>query len=219
MDFARRVKQHLRPRQITGFSPHLIGGFDGKATQLIDVALVAHLRIQGRTCRDVPFLLVDMKQDIVIGRKWFEEHDVMLDVRRRQLLFPEGFQRETIPAEVAMDEEVRLSNPAFIAQRNRYGTNGDNPANDANDAKADCENARHRRLREAIHQRMTKLEKDLDTTARGITPNPPQPEPREYVNLEPRASPCMASHTRRDEGLRQMDRALRDKTQIETSRV
>lgn len=33
-------------------------------------------------------MVIDTRHDLILGKKWFDYHDVMVDVRRRRLLFP-----------------------------------------------------------------------------------------------------------------------------------
>ena len=102
--FAQRMIRLLNTPKITGFKPHLIGGFDGKPTQSVSYALLGHLRVQGRTTRNVPFIVLDMKYDIIIGRKWFVEHDVAVDPRRSQLLFPPHWEADPVIPDISRDE-------------------------------------------------------------------------------------------------------------------
>jgi hypothetical protein len=71
------------------FRPRPVGGFDNNgATQWINSTVRGHLTVQGRTVYDEPFLVIDSSHDVMIGRKWFERHDVLIDCKRRRLLFP-----------------------------------------------------------------------------------------------------------------------------------
>jgi predicted aspartyl protease len=114
--FAEKLKQYLQLEEIRGFRPHPVGSYDGKSTQYIDHALIGHLRIQGRTVPRVPFLVLNMKNDLIIGRKWFDAHDVQVDCRRRCLSFPEDWAPSPVPpCEIAMDQagEGLIQNPEF----------------------------------------------------------------------------------------------------------
>ena len=86
--FARKMLKVLGAEKITDFEPQPVGGFDGKATQMVDLVLKAHVTIQGRTLRNENLIVVDSPHDIIIGRKWFDYHDVLVDCKRRRLLPP-----------------------------------------------------------------------------------------------------------------------------------
>lgn len=100
--FAKKMLRLLRPRRIENFRPRTIGGFDGKVSQIIDVALEAHFRLCGVTNVGVPFLVIDMKYDFIVGRRWFEACDMLIDCKGRTLL-PKG---EWSPAPPARDIEI-----------------------------------------------------------------------------------------------------------------
>jgi hypothetical protein len=102
--FAQKLQKYLQLETITGFTPHPVGGFDGKTTQYIDTALRGHLRIQQHLLRDTYFLVLDMKHEVIIGRKWFDLHDVKVDCRNRCLMFPEDWLPEPSTYEIPMDE-------------------------------------------------------------------------------------------------------------------
>lgn len=87
--FAKKVKQRLKAPSITGFKPHYVGGFDGQSTQVVDVLLPLTFSICGRTMNRLPFIVLDMKYDIIIGKQWFEKYRVMIDPANRRLVFPE----------------------------------------------------------------------------------------------------------------------------------
>lgn len=85
--FAAKMIRNLGARRVSGFRPYLIGGFEGEMSQVIDTALVADLVIQGHRCPRLPMVVVDMKHDMIIGRKWLHEFDVRLNVRRQEMTF------------------------------------------------------------------------------------------------------------------------------------
>lgn len=93
---AKQALTYLRPEKITDFTPSPVAGFDGKATQLIDVALIMNLKIHGRNFLQVPFLVIDMKHDIILGRKWFEKHGVKIDCQEGKLEYSDEMQQSDI---------------------------------------------------------------------------------------------------------------------------
>ncbi|RKF80608.1 hypothetical protein GcM3_044018b [Golovinomyces cichoracearum] len=67
----KRALKYSKPRRVTDFPPSLIAGFYGKATQLIDIALIMNLKNDGSKLVNVQFLLINKKHDPVLRRKWF----------------------------------------------------------------------------------------------------------------------------------------------------
>lgn len=70
------------------FTCLLVVGFDGKATQLIDIALIMNLTIHGRNFLRIYFLVIDMMHGIIFGRKWFEKYGVKIDCQGKNLNIP-----------------------------------------------------------------------------------------------------------------------------------
>lgn len=64
--------------------------------------------MQHRLIAKVPFLVIDMRYDVIIGRKWLKLFDVALDVRRRRLLFPWEWEPQRIENHLAIDEAGKL---------------------------------------------------------------------------------------------------------------
>ncbi|KAK8130509.1 hypothetical protein PG999_002889 [Apiospora kogelbergensis] len=111
--FAARAVKYLNTPIITDFCPHAIGGFEGRASQVIDAAVVATFRIHGRATMKIPILVIDMKYDLIIGRKWFEEHDVILRPATRRLDYPDDWP-PTTSTDISLDEAGKLlKNPDY----------------------------------------------------------------------------------------------------------
>lgn len=114
ISFARRLIRHLHLPRVRNFNPQAAGGFEGQPTQLVDIALFGHFWIQSRLTAGVHFLVLDMPQDVIVGRKWMEKHDVSLDVRRRGLMFPEEWTPQRMGRHLAMDGAgALLKSPLF----------------------------------------------------------------------------------------------------------
>lgn len=105
LKFARRVLKLLRPRRITAFQPYPVGGYDRKSQQLVDVALQAAFRIDGRTELDAPMMVLDMHHDMIVGLKWYEHHEVNLIPHQRRLEFPPTWGPGPLPTDIPMDED------------------------------------------------------------------------------------------------------------------
>lgn len=82
---AIKVLKYLKPERVTNFPPSPVARFEDKATQLIDITLLINLKIHGRELQNGPILVINMKHDLILGRKWLEEHGVKLDCRENNL--------------------------------------------------------------------------------------------------------------------------------------
>lgn len=87
-DMAKKALKYLRPQRVTNFPPSPVAGFEGEATQLIDVALVMNFKIDCLELINVPFFVINMKHDLILGRNWFEQHGVIIDCREKQFFVP-----------------------------------------------------------------------------------------------------------------------------------
>ena len=108
VNFANRVLKYLRPQLLKDFEPAPIAGYNEKPSQTIDTAAVVHFRIQGRTVYNAPILILDMKHEVIVGKKYLEYHDVLVDSRRKRLLFPGDWHTECPSKEIAMDKSGDL---------------------------------------------------------------------------------------------------------------
>ena len=81
-------------------------GFSGSAGPQITHAIKLHLIVGGRRFLDQPFLILNLGQhEAIIGRRWFDEHDVWLDVRNRRLVWPH---------ERTLKDELESSQPKML---------------------------------------------------------------------------------------------------------
>lgn len=115
VDFARKIMGTLQLDRVSQFRIGKLAGFEGRNPQDIDVALRGHLRVQNRLIRYEWFLIIDTPTfDIVVGRKWFADHDVLVDCRRRRLLFPPDWEPDYYDTDICMDEHGELlKDPAY----------------------------------------------------------------------------------------------------------
>ena len=64
-------------------------GFSGSAGPQITHAIKLHLIIGRRRFLNKPFLILNLGQHVAItGRQWFYDHDILLDVPNRRLIWP-----------------------------------------------------------------------------------------------------------------------------------
>ncbi|KAI3220470.1 hypothetical protein DTO012A9_10171 [Penicillium roqueforti] len=67
-----------------------VRGFDGKLSRPITHAVVLTLSIDDRIQQQIPMLVADLgRHDMIIGRMWFAENDVLLDCRRHRMIWPD----------------------------------------------------------------------------------------------------------------------------------
>ncbi|OJD10397.1 hypothetical protein ACJ73_09811, partial [Blastomyces percursus] len=65
-------------------------GFDGKTSGQAGYVIGLHFQIAGRRFQKLPFLILDTgKQDLIVGRKFLEQHDIWLDVRNHRIIWPD----------------------------------------------------------------------------------------------------------------------------------
>ncbi|KAI3115141.1 hypothetical protein CBS147333_1538 [Penicillium roqueforti] len=103
-----------------------VRGFDGKLANPITHVVILTLNINGRVQQQVPMLVADLgKHDLILGRMWFSEHNVLLDCRRHRIIWP---QRESLFDEVA--GKLATPVPTQILKRNK-------PRNEKHQADAD----------------------------------------------------------------------------------
>jgi predicted aspartyl protease len=68
-----------------------IQGYDGKTSQQINYILFLAFEIDGHRFPETPMVVVDMnRHDLIFGRKWFSQFDVLLDCRRHSLVWPDS---------------------------------------------------------------------------------------------------------------------------------
>src|SRR5450631_4494801 len=51
-------------------------------------------------------VVVEMHHDIIIGREWFGRHDVLIDYKRRNLIWPDKRQEYLAAHEIALPKEL-----------------------------------------------------------------------------------------------------------------
>jgi len=98
--------------------PCYIRGYDSKSEFEITHAIKFNLAVGGRRFLEVPMLIADLgNHDMIIGRKWMAAQNVLLDVRNRRLLWPDGtspLDEAQIAQETAFEKEMLLK-PSPVA--------------------------------------------------------------------------------------------------------
>lgn len=69
-------------------------GYDGQQAQEINQLIQLSLGLDNRRFFQQPFILVHMKHDVIIGRKFFAKHQALVDCSNRQLIWRDGKDRE-----------------------------------------------------------------------------------------------------------------------------
>jgi hypothetical protein len=112
--YAARVCKHLNVSPIPLDQPVPVRGYNGAEGKPVTHLLVLNLSVDGHRQRNMPMLIVDLggRNDMIIGRKWFEQFDVMLDLRRKRLVWPEQ-HAELLPVReiVTKGEQLKPKQP------------------------------------------------------------------------------------------------------------
>ena len=84
-------------------------GFNGSDGPQITHAIKLHLIVGGQRFLNQTFLILNLGQhEVIIGRRWFAEHDVWLDVRNRRLIWP---------YEQTLKDELEASQPKILPKQ------------------------------------------------------------------------------------------------------
>ena len=104
-------------------------GFSGSDGPRITHAIKLHLIVGGRRFLNQTFLILNLGQhEAIIGRRWFAEHDVWLDVRNRRLIWPyeqtlkdelEASQPEILPKQILQRPRPRLEHQKDADRRDQ----------------------------------------------------------------------------------------------------
>jgi len=109
--FAIRLSKRLGiPIEKPGDSLKL-HGYDGKESDEIQEVFLCTLDVQGHRVLDTPMVVTDMHHDVILGREWFARHDVLIDCKRRKLIWPDK-RRDYIAA-----HELPLSREALAEEK------------------------------------------------------------------------------------------------------
>jgi hypothetical protein len=109
--FAIRLSKRLGiPIEKPGDSLKL-HGYDGKESDEIQEVFLCTLDVQGHRVLDTPMVVTDMHHDVILGREWFARHNVLIDCKRRKLIWPDK-RRDYIAA-----YELLLLREALIEEK------------------------------------------------------------------------------------------------------
>jgi Reverse transcriptase (RNA-dependent DNA polymerase)/Retroviral aspartyl protease len=72
-------------------------GYDGRESDEIQEVVICTLDVQGHRILNTPMVVIDMHHDIILGREWFARQDVLIDCKRRKLIWPDQ-RRDYVPA-------------------------------------------------------------------------------------------------------------------------
>ncbi|KAJ5145637.1 Retrovirus polyprotein [Penicillium bovifimosum] len=111
--------QHgLRTQRLDRECP--VNGLDGKPSRPITHAVILSMGIDGHIQQQIPMLVADLgKHDMIIGRLWFSEHDVLLDCRRRRMIWPHEVSLfEEVASKIALPTPLTiLKNPRNLTHQ------------------------------------------------------------------------------------------------------
>ena len=67
-----------------------VRGFDGRLSRPITYIVLLSMNVDDRVHQQVPMLVANLgRHDLIIGRMWFAENDVLLDCRRHRMIWPD----------------------------------------------------------------------------------------------------------------------------------
>jgi len=93
-EFAKTACQFLSLERYLLATPCNVRGFDGQRADPITDYLVATLIVDGRRQLKVPMLVVKLRgQDLILGRRWAANLDVLIDCKNRRLIWPDDQRR------------------------------------------------------------------------------------------------------------------------------
>ncbi|KAK3896332.1 hypothetical protein C8A05DRAFT_40179, partial [Staphylotrichum tortipilum] len=171
---------------------------------IVDTVIKAHLTLQNRTVKDEWLIVIDSPHDIILGYKWLEHHDVLVDCRRQRLLFPPEWEpyadwRKGLAVKLA-DEDNGPPDPKVMEDVRRR------------DALIDADDRRRRAGHgiNAIRARIEELERQHQAQEKEAARAPVKertilprgtPLPDVAATISRLTAPC-------DKGIRQMERTL-----------
>jgi hypothetical protein len=118
--FADKIKKFLPVEVLKDPIPVPVGGYKGSIDQEIEEGIKTHLRIQGRFIRDQMLVVVDMNHELILGRKFMDYYDLLVDTRRRRLLFPDEMPPGLPATDIRMDDAgTLLKHPSYDADVRR----------------------------------------------------------------------------------------------------
>ena len=89
-ELAKLACRHLNLQNKPLRTPCNVRGFDRKQANPITHYIEMSLTIDGRLQSKIPMLIVDLgRQDLIIGRQWAANFDVLINCRERKLIWPE----------------------------------------------------------------------------------------------------------------------------------
>jgi hypothetical protein len=87
-----------------------VKGYNGKLGTRITHFLRMHLTVDKRRQYNIPLLILELgSHDLILGRKWLEYFNLLLDVRDRCLIWP-----ESLPPSLSVVREIPISREALL---------------------------------------------------------------------------------------------------------
>ena len=70
-----------------------VKGYDGQSLKSVTHVLYLYLTVDGRRLPNLPLLILDLgTHDLILGRKWFDHLNVLVNCRNRCLEWPPGLE-------------------------------------------------------------------------------------------------------------------------------
>jgi hypothetical protein len=97
--FAARLAELFDKKIEEAVDPCSATGYDEQSSQEIKRFIRLSLKLEGRVFLDQPFILLDMKHDIIVGRKFLAQQKALVDCDCRTLLW-----KDEVPAQCYQQE-------------------------------------------------------------------------------------------------------------------
>ena len=93
-----------------------VKGYNGKLGTSITHILRLHLTVDGRRQYNIPLLVLDLgSHDLILGRKWQDYFNLLLNVRERRLMWPPDLPPSTtLIQEIVIPRKAMLPTPKHL---------------------------------------------------------------------------------------------------------
>jgi RNase H-like domain found in reverse transcriptase/Reverse transcriptase (RNA-dependent DNA polymerase)/Integrase zinc binding domain/Integrase core domain/Chromo (CHRromatin Organisation MOdifier) domain len=121
--YASNLAKYFQTKIVRLKHPCPVKGYDGRAGTPITHVIILDLNVQGHRETNVPMLMLDIgRHDVILGRQWFEKHQILLDIAARRLIWPENIpsRSETLALPSSGNQfQHQVTVPRYILRRTR----------------------------------------------------------------------------------------------------
>lgn len=200
--------KHLKIPSLRLPKPINVHGYDGNSQQPVTHAVRLCFHLNDRAFYNTPFIIVDIGQtDVIIGRRFFDRHDIGIDCRGRQLVWPNNIPPYHSGRKLIYLDPLILS-PKCLTQPDR-GHQADAERRDRNlqldeKRREDGRQAGILVLNKKLMSAINQLEYKIDQNLVSQDPIPPPIVDHDsdgdsgYISDERNAPPRRTAHTRKN---------------------